>query len=191
MSALRPGGSNRPPGIEDLARCQLLLREGHFVADICYLQAEAPPQGFGSHPRNGYDWDECSADVVLDRMQVIQNQLVLPDGMTYRVLVLPPTTSMTPALLNSIRKLAKAGATIIGAPPEKSPSLSHYPKAEAELKIIVDDLLGRLRRGQHEDTQVRTGPRRAWHRPGAILARSRLAARFQRPPPASFYPSHY
>jgi hypothetical protein len=54
---------------EYLARCQFLLRQGVFVADICYLQAEAPPQGFGSHPRNGYDWDECSADVVLDRIR--------------------------------------------------------------------------------------------------------------------------
>ena len=32
---------------EYLARCQYLLRQGLFVADICYLQPEAPPQGFG------------------------------------------------------------------------------------------------------------------------------------------------
>jgi len=125
---------------EYLARCQLLLRQGLFVADICYLQAEAPPQGFGSHPRNGYDWDECSADAVSERMKAVPNQIFLPDGMSYRVLVLPPTTSMTPALLRSVRDLTRAGATIIGAPPSRSPSLNHYPKAEAELKDIVADL---------------------------------------------------
>ena len=35
---------------EYLARCQFLLRQGLFVADICYLQAEAPPQGFRGSP---------------------------------------------------------------------------------------------------------------------------------------------
>ena len=30
---------------EYLARCQYLLRQGLFVADICYLQAEAPAAG--------------------------------------------------------------------------------------------------------------------------------------------------
>jgi len=51
-----------------LARCQFLLRQGLYAADLCYLQAETPPQGFGDHPRQGYDWDECAADVVLQRM---------------------------------------------------------------------------------------------------------------------------
>ena len=33
------------PWHEYLARCQTLLREGRFVANLCYLQPEAPPQG--------------------------------------------------------------------------------------------------------------------------------------------------
>ena len=40
-----------PAWHEYLARCQYLLRQGLFVADICYLQPEAPPQGFGYHDR--------------------------------------------------------------------------------------------------------------------------------------------
>jgi hypothetical protein len=76
----------------------------------------------------------------MKRMKVVQNQLVLPDGMAYRVLVLPPTASMTPGLLRAIRELTRAGATILGAPPEKSPSLSAWPRADAELKDIVADL---------------------------------------------------
>ena len=34
------------PWHEYLARCQYLLRQGLFVADICYLQPEGSPQGF-------------------------------------------------------------------------------------------------------------------------------------------------
>lgn len=123
-----------------LARCQFLLRQGLFVADICYLQPEAPPQGFGSHPRAGYDWDECSAEVLLRRMSVAQTQLVLPDGMSYRVLVLPNASAMTPGLLKRVRDLAEAGAIVIGAPPEKSPSLQRYPRCDEEIKKIVAEL---------------------------------------------------
>ncbi len=43
------------PWHEYLARCQYLLRQGRFVADICYLQPEGSPQGFQSHRRDGYD----------------------------------------------------------------------------------------------------------------------------------------
>ena len=58
------------PWLDYVARCQYMLRQGRFVADICYLQAEASPQGFHNHRRDGYDWDECGADVVLNRMTV-------------------------------------------------------------------------------------------------------------------------
>src|SRR5262249_46059073 len=34
------------PWHDYLARCQYLLRQGSYVADIAYLQSEAPPQGF-------------------------------------------------------------------------------------------------------------------------------------------------
>src|SRR5208337_141152 len=130
------------PWHEYLARCQFLLRQGLFVADLCYMQAEAPPQGFHDHPRTGYGWDECSADVVLTRMSVRDGRLVLPDGMSYRMLVLPKAGTMTPRLLKKIKKLAAAGATVVGAPPSKSPSLSNYPKCDDEVKRLAAELWG-------------------------------------------------
>jgi hypothetical protein len=120
-----------------LARCQFLLRQGQFVADICYLQAETPPQGPGDHPRRGYDWDECGAEAVLTRMAAKDGRIVLPDGMNYRVLVLPAAKTMTPPLLARIRALVEAGATIIGAPPEHSPSLNDYPRCDEEIKELA------------------------------------------------------
>ncbi len=56
-------------------------------------------------------------------------RLVLPDGMSYRVLVLPERETMTPALLRKVRDLVAAGATVIGPPPRKSPGLAGYPRA--------------------------------------------------------------
>jgi hypothetical protein len=120
-----------------LARCQFLLRQGLYAADLCYVQAETPPQGFGDHPRRGYDWDECGADVVLNLMSVKDGRLVLPCGMSYRLLVLPATQTMTPELLRKIKDLAEAGAAIVGSPPQRSPSLSGYPQCDTEVKELA------------------------------------------------------
>ncbi len=131
-----------PPWHTYLARCQFLLRQGNFVADICYLDPEGSPQGFQNHRRHGYDWDECSPDVVLTRMKVKDGRLVLPDGMSYRVLVLPDSPAMTPPLLRRIKELVQAGATVIGPRPGRSPSLAGYPTCDAEVKQLADELWG-------------------------------------------------
>lgn len=127
---------------EYLARCQYLLRQGRFVADLCYLQHEAGPQNFVQHPPQPYDFDNCSAHAVMTRMKVVDGRIVLPDGMSYRLLVLPEVRAMTPALLAKIKDLVAAGATIVGPRPLKSPSLSDYPKCDEDVKRLGDELYG-------------------------------------------------
>ena len=164
---------------EYLSRCQFLLRQGLLVADICFLQTEGAPHLFvppipvperdGIWPdRSSYDYDACSPEVLLACMQVKDGRLVLPDGMSYRLLVLPTynadgrpvfqrnTTAdgfgprpllkfdtMTPALLRRVKELAEAGATVFGTRPLKSPSLAGYPSCDSELQAIADDLWGK------------------------------------------------
>lgn len=123
-----------------LARCQFLLRQGHFVADLCYLESEEPPQGFRDHARQGYDWDQCCPEVVLTRMEVKDGRLVLPDGMSYRLLVLSDARAMTPALVRKIKELAQAGATVVGPRPLRSPSLTGYPGCDAEVRRLADEV---------------------------------------------------
>jgi hypothetical protein len=127
---------------EYLSRCQYLLRQGLFVADVCHLQAEAPPLGFGSYPRPGYDWDECTDDAVLTRMSVRDGRIVLPDGMSYRVLALSDSRAMTPRLLGKLKELVQAGATVVGPRPLKSPSLSSYPQCDEEVQRLGSELWG-------------------------------------------------
>jgi hypothetical protein len=132
---------------EYLARCQYLLQQGRFVADLCFLAPENSPQRFNSpvksgHDRPGYNFDACPSEVVLTRMKVKAGQLVLPDGMTYRMLVLPQTQTMTPPLLRKIRDLVKAGATVLGMPPVKSPSLQGYPACDEEVQALARELWG-------------------------------------------------
>jgi hypothetical protein len=137
-----------PAWHEYLARCQYMLRQGLFVADICYLQAEAPPQSVRGIKHQGFGWDECSADVVLGRMSVKKGRIVLPDGMSYRVLALSDSRQMTPRLLAKIKELVEAGATVVGPKPLTSPSLSNYPKCDEEVKQLADELWGDARVGE-------------------------------------------
>ncbi|MEI7730523.1 MAG: glycosyl hydrolase [Verrucomicrobiota bacterium] len=134
-----------------LARCQTLLQHGLPVADILYLAAEGAPHVFlppksalsGELPdRRGYNFDGCAPETLISRVSVNNGRLVLPDGMSYQVLVLPNNPTMTPALLRKVKELAEAGATIIGAPPLKSPSLSGYPQCDDEVKLLADALWG-------------------------------------------------
>ncbi|MGO9200184.1 MAG: glycosyl hydrolase [Limisphaerales bacterium] len=135
------------PWHDYLARCQFLLQQGLFVADLCFLEPEASPQRFKSPVKSGYDrpgynFDGCPPEVVLRRMSVRNGRLVLPDGMSYRWLVLPQAGAMTPRLLGKIKELVAAGATVVGAPPVKSPSLSGYPKCDHEVKALAAELWG-------------------------------------------------
>ena len=146
------------PWHEYLTRCQFMLRQGLFVADLCYLQPEGAPMRFqppvtsgtAEMPdRPGYNYDGCTPEVVLTRMTVKDGRLVLPDGMSYRALVLPEPGSlmpgagmMTPQLLGKIVELVEGGATLIGTRPVRSPSLVGYPGCDAELKKLADRLWG-------------------------------------------------
>lgn len=135
---------------EYLTRCQSILQQGQFVADIVYLAPEGSPRKFrapaetqiASHIRSGYGFDGCSADVVLNRMSVKNGKIVLPDGMSYRALVLPPAETMTPALLNKIKQLAEEGAMIVGSttPPRKSPSLADMGKGDEKIQKMAANL---------------------------------------------------
>jgi len=95
--------------------------------------------------RGTYNFDGCPPDVVLTRMTVKNGRLVLPDGMSYRLLLLPEAKVMTPRLLAKIRQLVEAGATVVGAAPVKSPSLSDYPRCDDEVKRLTAELWGKGR----------------------------------------------
>ncbi len=132
---------------EYLARCQFMLQQGLVVADLCFLAPERSPQHFISpvksgHDRPGYNFDGCPPEVVLERMTVKDGRIVLPDGMNYRMLVLPQVETMTPRLLRKIKDLVADGATVVGAPPVGSPSLSGYPKCDAEVNALAAELWG-------------------------------------------------
>lgn len=154
-----------------LSRCQLLLQQGRFFADVAMLTDEGAPnslirpqheavdpaarpdpstitEGVLRHfhqmpflPPRGYDYDYLDPGTVLGA-RVVDGRVVLPTGMRYRVLVLWPTTRMTLPLARKLRQLVSGGATVVGMKPASSPSLSGYPHADTEIASIADELWG-------------------------------------------------
>lgn len=127
-----------------LARCQYLLQQGRFVADIALYVGEHQPVSATFRPdlrAKGYDYDNLNKEVLL-QAKVRNGEIVLPSGMTYRVLVLPDSRFMTPRVLRKVAELVRAGAVVIGPKPEKSPSLSGYPHCDEEVRRLADEVWG-------------------------------------------------
>ena len=131
--------------IDYLRRCTVLLQTGKHVADVAYFISEDAPKFAGPQQPAlppGFDYDFINADVIEHRLAVKDGRLVLPDGMSYRLLALPKSATMRPELLEKIRELVKAGATLVGAPPSRSPSLENFPKCDAKVQKLAREIWG-------------------------------------------------
>jgi len=156
-----------------LSRCQHMLQQGKFVADVCFYLGErppalAPPKYLIPSLGPGYDCDYSNADVLLNRMTVKDGKIMLPDGMSYRLLVLQnctspspeicrqvgnyqglsvspvPSTAMSPEVILKLRELILAGATVVGPPPEKSAGLKNFPECDEQVRKIAAEIWGDL-----------------------------------------------
>ena len=132
-----------------LARCQHLLQQGLFAADVCYYSGDNAPNFV--EPKHvdpslgpGYDYDVCNADVLLTRMSVKDGRIVLPDGMSYRLLVLPDRKTMPAEVLKRVRELVEAGATVVGPRPQRDPGLMDFPRCDDEVRRIAAELWGEV-----------------------------------------------
>lgn len=126
-----------------LARCQYMLQEGIFHADIlAYLGSEVPSrlgkrEEFIPAIPAGYDFDGCDFQALLDA-RIEDGQIVLPGGMKYKVLLLPDKKKMRVVEVRRIAALIRDGAVVIAPQiPEASPSLQDMGNADTEIQKIV------------------------------------------------------
>lgn len=129
-----------------LARCQHMLRQGSFVADILYFSGQAIPNFvlLDRKPVAGFDFDVINAQALLARAAARNGRLVLPGGMSYRYLVLPEGAAgeVTPAVLGKMRQLVEGGVTLVGMRPRHSLGLQGFPRSEREVEAQADVLWG-------------------------------------------------
>jgi len=122
--------------IQYLTRCQFLLQQGRPVADLLYLAYD----GRTPKPPAGYWADTIGTDAFLTRLSVENGDLILPNGVRYKVLILPDTPVMRPDVAVKLAALANAGARIIGPPPTTSPGLSDRAKNDGLVAAVGQDL---------------------------------------------------
>jgi len=130
-----------------IARCQSLLQQGRFQADLCYFYGEGAPLGLVHNELSpavpkGFDYDVCNADILLNLLEVKDGKITTPSGMSYRVLVLPTGDRMTLPVLQKIAELVRKGAVVYGPKPLRSPSLAGYPAVDQEITKLADEVWG-------------------------------------------------
>ncbi len=129
------------------SRCTALLQSGLFVGDVLFYNGDWAPnlvdaKHIDPSLGKGYDYDVCNAEVLMTRLGVKNGRIVLPDGMSYRVLSLPNTDFMPVEVVNKIRELVEAGATVIGPKPDRDPGLHNYPQCDKEVRETAAYLWG-------------------------------------------------
>ena len=133
-----------------LNRCQFLLQRGRPVADVLYYYGNEVPNYTQRRERDpagvgvGYDYDVIALEQLLARVAVRDGRLVLPDGMSYRALVLPDQTAIALPALRKIKTLVEAGATVLGPKPDRIPGLTDQPASDAEVRRLADEVWPRV-----------------------------------------------
>ena len=140
-------------------RCQYMLAQGSFHADVLYYYGDHVPN-FTQFKRTdpaqcqpGHDYDVITAEALIERASVRDGKIFLPDGMNYRLLVLPPREVISLPVLKKVRELVHAGATVIGPKPGRAETLENYAGADAAVAKIAGELWG----GQTGQGRVITG----------------------------------
>lgn len=135
------------PFCDYIARCSHLLQQGLFAADVLFYNGDGCPNFVA--PKHidptlgpGYDYDVCNTEVLLTRLSIRDGRITMPDGMSYRLMVLPDRTSMPMEVLRKLKELVSAGMTLIGPKPRQTPGLADYPACDPALKQEADELWG-------------------------------------------------
>lgn len=128
------------------ARCAYVLQLGHYVADVLYLKDEAISTGVDNYnavvPATpyGYRWDIISVEGLLQRVSADAGRIVLPDGMTYRMLVVPSLRRTAPETLRRLKELVEQGVTLLVCGTKPAGYLGLDKQKDGEVRRLADEL---------------------------------------------------
>ncbi|MDO5579798.1 MAG: glycosyl hydrolase [Planctomycetia bacterium] len=138
-----------------LGRCQYLLRQGLFAADLCVYASDKNYFGWGRGekwnpksnlvPEKGFTYDLLDTNVLVNRMKFEKGRFVLPDGMSYKILVLDPIEKELPvSALEKIKSMiSEGGIVVLGKNiPDKARGLRDYPKGDQEVQKLANAIWG-------------------------------------------------
>ncbi|WP_253717915.1 glycosyl hydrolase [Sphingomonas sp. AP4-R1] len=131
------------PWVDYLSRASFMLQQGRSANDVAVFYGEGDPVITFYRTRypavqEGYRYDYVNADVILNRLKVVDGALVTETGMRYGALFFGAGAGrVSLAVLEKTRALVEAGAILIGPKPAGSPSLSDDP---AKVTAAIDAL---------------------------------------------------
>ncbi|KMT67032.1 glycoside hydrolase [Catenovulum maritimum] len=129
--------------LDYIKRANYMMQQGKYVADIMYFIGEDAPKMTGEiNPAlpAGYSYDFINAEVILKRLSFADGYYQLPDGMRFKLLVLPNLETMRPAVLAKIAKLVQQGGAVYGPKPLRSPSLENFPSSDQQVQQLAQQL---------------------------------------------------
>lgn len=106
-----------------IARGSYLLRQGVPVSDLLVYVGEGSPNSV--YGRNDFspgipttiNFDNVNTDVLMNRIKVKDGKLVLPEGTTYKALVLKNSEKLSVKTIRRLNELAEKGVILIGPKP--------------------------------------------------------------------------
>lgn len=118
-----------------IARGSYLLRQGVPVSDMLVYIGEGSPNSIveridlGADFPVGINYDCVNTDVLKNRIEVKDGKMVLPEGTTYKMLVLKNCEKISLETLKRIHQLSKEGVAIVGTKPVK---IAGYISSQAD-----------------------------------------------------------
>lgn len=126
-----------------VGRAQFMLQQGRSVGDVLYVVKEDTPCTPDWRPETpfGYRANAVDAEMFLRDARTDGAELALPCGQRYRVLVLPRTDVVSPAILEKAAACARSGVQVLLGPrPLRSFGLRDAAAADARVKVLADAL---------------------------------------------------
>ncbi|WP_187262679.1 glycosyl hydrolase [Pontibacter beigongshangensis] len=128
------------------ARNAAILRTGKSSIDLCVYLGENAPVKILTYRLpdipGGYDFDAFTTDALLTRMEGKAGKIMLPDGVSYNMMVLPRNGDITLEALRKIASIVEKGGKVYGPRPLTSGSAGDVGK-EQEYREIVARLWGK------------------------------------------------
>lgn len=144
-----------PAWLGYIQRAQALLQSGHSTADVAVLLDESAPcpeanqfDELVADLPAGFDYDLVDPGLLIERANGGQEGLRLASGAHYALLKLPDIQRITPELMRTIDRLARAGVPMLGHNYAAAPGLFQATTVDAEVRGLSEALERDASRGE-------------------------------------------
>jgi alpha-L-rhamnosidase len=130
-----------------LNRGQFMMQQGEPVADVLYYYGDQVPNFVrlkSDDPAGvlpGYDYDVTDTEALLHRIVTDTGGLHTPEGIHYRMLVLPPSRIVPLSVLELVERYLQAGGTVVGERPLRPQGIVPA-REEARYQQLTDRIWG-------------------------------------------------